>query len=189
MNGNEDKNHLLIILGITPVIALTDSVVNAAGFGILLIFTFIFSGIIYLPFRGRLKEPTDTFVLLILTATIASILNDFLACHFPQSASNLTLFLPLLAVNSFIVYTLKSYDPQEKKIKYILNHTKKFLICLLLLTITGALREIIGRGRLFEQALLISDPTTYLSLIVYSPPGAFLVMALVLFIYRVLRKK
>ncbi|MEO0183831.1 MAG: Rnf-Nqr domain containing protein [candidate division WOR-3 bacterium] len=186
---NKEKEFIQVIMGTIPLITFTDSITNALTSGVLLLLTYLLSATIYLPVVKRLNEPAKTFTFLIITATIISIFDNFIAGYLPQIHIGINQFLPLIAVNSFLFAGLRNPTFTDSNANFILYHTQKCFHCIFLLTIIGMCREIIGKGTLFNQPLIISEPDGYLFLPASSSWGALLIVAMVFLVYGLQRRK
>ncbi len=183
MKERVNQDGLYIILGTVPVIAVTNSLLNALGIAIATMLVLFFTSIIYLFFAKYTNEPTRTFILLLIASTMTTILNIFLSWLIPDLHANLSLFLPLIAVNSFLVYGLKNYNEKQSKIGYTINLVKRYFGCFTILCASGAISEIIGRGTLLNQPLILEDSNELLLVTAQSPIGAFMVNGIFIFIY------
>lgn len=189
MNFKYKESELVIILGLTPFIFLTDSAVHSLAISVLVLITLFFSSLILRPVEKYIKEPEKTIILLIITATIATILGGFLSHNIPELYNELGIFIPLIAVNSYIFYSLKKIDSKSSGIKYGFSLMKKYLLALFILFIVGLLREIFGKGMILNKPFLNDDPEKTLILFFSSPIGAFIITGIVIAFYGLVRRK
>ncbi len=188
MNLKYKEDELLLILGVTPFVALTDSAVNALGIGMVVLITIFFSALIFRFIGGRIKEPERTFILIIVTSMIISILSGFLSHKIPALYSNLVVFIPLIAVNSYILQSINKIDNKHSGIKCGFSSALKYLPAIFCLFLTGTLREIFGKGMILNKPLLNVDPNATLILFFNSPVGAFTMTGIVIAFYGILKK-
>ncbi len=189
MNFMYKERELLIILGLIPFIALTDSALNGLTIGLLLLTTIFLSNLIFSFIEGHLMEPERTIVLLIISATIVTLLKGFLSHSIPALHNNLGIFIPLLGINSFIVYNLKKIDSKYSRIRYGFFLMKQYLLAILLLFIIGILREIFGKGMVLNKSLLNADIESTFILFFNTPVGGFIITGIVVAFYGLIRKK
>lgn len=189
MNNNSKTNDLLIIIGLTPFIALTNSAINSLAIGLVVIIVFIISSIIANLFKKYLIKSNSTLLLIIISATIASLIDQFMQIHTPSVHSEIELFLPLTAVSSFLFNSIHNFKNTDEILNFTFNGAKKWSKILLILIMVGIIREIFGRGTLFNQPVLSSDPAANPVIILSAPPGAFIITAFCLTIFFKIRRK
>uniref|UniRef100_A0A7V3VUK0 Electron transport complex subunit RsxE n=1 Tax=candidate division WOR-3 bacterium TaxID=2052148 RepID=A0A7V3VUK0_UNCW3 len=179
MNKKFVDYKTLFLLGVIPLIALTDSALNGLRIGILLLILYIISSIIT-PILSIFYEPYKSIVIVIITTTIASIMNSFLNHRFHWFSDNLGIFIFLIPVNSLLINNLKNFN----NIKGFIAGAKDFLIVVSFLLIIGFIREIFGRGTLLNQPLLNDDPESFLLLPFSSACGGFIISGTVWFFFK-----
>ncbi len=189
MNGVSKADELLIILGVVPLIALTDSAINTLGISLTMLVIFFLSSLVcsLLP---KSKDVSIRFLLIIIvTATMTTIADTIMRIHLTTIYSNAVLFLPLTAVNSFLVYHLRTHEIKRKPFSLATAVSKKFIFVIVVLLTIGIIREIIGKGTLFNQPILTPDPEAKLFVIANSPAGALVITAIILGLRNLCRKK
>ena len=186
MNLKYKENELLIILGVIPFIALTDSALNGLGIGMIVLITLFFSVLICSLINVNIKEPERTIICIIINATIVSLLGLFLSHNFFALYTNIGVFLPLVAINSFV---FKSFENKYSGIKKRLSVAKAYLPGIFILFIAGAVREILGKGMLLNKSLLNPDSETTIILFFNTPAGALITTGIVVSLYNLLKKK
>ncbi|MEO0124313.1 MAG: Rnf-Nqr domain containing protein [candidate division WOR-3 bacterium] len=189
MNSKYKESELVIILGLTPFIALTDSAVHSLSIGILVIITLFFSSLVLRHIDRYIKEPEKSIVFFITTATIVTILGGFLSHKIPELYNELGIFIPLIAVNSYIFYSLKKIDNKSSGIKYGFASIKRYSPAFSVLFIVGLLREIFGKGMVLNKPFLNADPDKTLILFFDAPAASFIITGIVIALYGLMRKK
>uniref|UniRef100_A0A7V1EH02 Electron transport complex subunit RsxE n=1 Tax=candidate division WOR-3 bacterium TaxID=2052148 RepID=A0A7V1EH02_UNCW3 len=189
MNLKYKENELLIILGVIPFIALTDSALNGLGIGMIVLITIFFSVLICSLTIVNIKEPERTLICIIINATIVSILGSLLSHKFSELYSNIGIFLPLVAVNSFVFKKIQSFENKYSGIRRGFLAVKDYLMGIFILFIAGAIREISGKGMLLNKNLMSPDSETTIILFFNTPAGALIATGIVVCFYRLLKKK
>jgi len=189
MNENPKADGLLIVLGVIPIIALTDSVINTFAIGFTTLIVLIFSSIFFAFEKKYINESNSFIVLIIITATITTISDHLLQIHLPAIRSDINIFLPLITVNSFVLYYIKKYKYPNSVLKFTFYGIKKCLVIFLVIFVIGLCREILGKGTLFNLHVLTSDLEAKPIIIVDSPPGAFIMTAIVLILFNIIKNK
>ncbi len=189
MNNNSKTNDLLIIIGLLPFIALTNSAINSLAIGLVVIIVFIISSIIANLFKKYLIKSNSTIILIIISATISSLIDQFMQIHIPSVHSGIELFLPLTAVSSFLFNYINNFKNTDEILSFTFNGVKKWSKISLIFLVVGMVREIFGRGTLFNQPVLSSDPAANPVIILGAPSGAFIITAFVLAIFFKVKRK
>ncbi|MGQ9464914.1 MAG: Rnf-Nqr domain containing protein [bacterium] len=188
MNNDSRNNILLITLGITPLLALTDSAINIFTIGLVILIVFVISSIVVNFLRKYFIKSSPLILLIIITATITTIIDQFMQIHKPVIRSEIDIFLPLTAINSFIFHHINRHNNSDKILASTFNGIKKWLGIFVLLLIISIFRELMGKGTLFNQPFLTSQSGLNLLILVSAPPGAFIITAIVLAIFFSLKK-
>lgn len=183
MNNNSRNNILLIILGITPLMALTDSAVNTLTIGLLILVVFVISSIVVNFVRKYFIKSSSSLFLIIITSTITTIIDQLMQIHKPVVRSEIDIFLPLIAINNFIFYHINRHDNFDVILVSTFNGVKKWFSIFSLLLIISIFRELLGKGTLFNQQVFVSQSGLNLFILASAPPGAFILTAIVLAIF------
>ncbi len=188
---------LVQLLGLCPLLAVSNSTINGLALGLATMLTLIISNSVVSATRHWLiyEIRIPVFVLLIsgIVTTIGLLMNAF--AH--QLYLQLGIFIPLIITNCTILARAESFasrNPLRLAIKDGFSHGIGFALALLAM---GAIRELIGEGTLFAQAHLLfgalagTEPLLNLPidrglLVAVLPPGAFIVLGLLIALKNVL---
>ncbi len=180
MNENSKQDELLIILGVIPIIALTDSALNALAIGIITLIALFLSGIFFLMFAQYLDRYIRTVILIIITATIATITGQILQLHNIPLYKNLGLFLSVMAINPFIHYHFRNYNYENFHWRSLIAGLRQCFAVMAFLLMVSIIREISGKGTFFNQPVFTPDPEARPVLFANAPTGALLTTAIIL---------
>jgi electron transport complex protein RnfE len=180
LNGLWNENPGLVqLLGLCPLLAVSNTLINGLGLGIATIFVICATNLLVSATRSwtdhDLRLPT--FVLVIATfVTIVDLL--FKAFAFDLHLA-LGIFIPLIITNCVILGRAEAFasrQPMPAAFVDGLGHGIGFAIVLVLL---GGAREIVGQGSLFSGAQMLFGPAAESLTIQFSTPSAgFLLVAL-----------
>ncbi len=187
----QENPALIKLLGLCPLLAVSNSVTNALALGIATTLTLLISNLAVSFFRGYLIHTIRLPVYVLIIASSVTSIELLMQAWLPALHASLGIFLPLIVTNCLIIGRAEAFaSRQDIKASGIdaLAMGIGFswvLICL------GALREVIGQGTLFSDAhLLFGESATnwtislfnpdYTVLIALLPPGAFLILGLLL---------
>ena len=185
----QENPGLVQLLGLCPLLAVSNTLINGLGLGIATIFVICTTNVLVSVTRRwthhDLRLPT--FVLVIATfVTIVELL--FKAFAFDLHLA-LGIFIPLIVTNCVILGRAEAFASRQPVIPALIDGLAHGIGFALVLIALGAAREIIGQGSLFSGAQMLFGPgaeslTLQFSarpagfLLAILPPGAFIGLAL-----------
>jgi Na+-translocating ferredoxin:NAD+ oxidoreductase subunit E len=177
MNFFKENPIFVLLLGLCPTLAVTTSVINALGMGLSTLFVLFGSNVIISLIRKSVPKNIRIPVFITIIAAFVTILQMLLAGYIPSLNKSLGLYIPLIVVNCIILGRAEGFASQNTLWPSILDAIEKGIGFTLGLILIGAIRELLGNGSLlgFE---LIKNYTPMIIMIL--PPGAFIVMGLIL---------
>ncbi len=176
------------LLGLCPLLAITNTAVNALGLAIATLFVLTASnGIVSLT--RRLLQPEiriPAYVLVIAALVTATEL--FFHAFAPTLHARLGIFLPLIVTNCAIVARAEAFASRQPVGNALADGLAHGLGFGWVLLVVGALRELVGHGTLFRDlgtlfpgasnaGIKVVDGGLIIALL---PPGAFFALAAVL---------
>lgn len=179
LNGIWRENPILfIMLGLCPVLAVSGSVKDALGMGIAVIFVLTGSNLVISLIRKIVPSHVRIPVFIVVIATFVTITDYFLAAYSPQIHKNLGVYLPLIVVNCIILGRAEGFASKNNVLNSILDGLGMGLGFTLIIFIIASIREIIGNGTFMGKNLFGSGFNPFLIMIM--PPGAFLVIGILI---------
>jgi len=185
-NGLIKENPtLVLVLGICPSLAVTTSVTNALGMGLATTFVLMMSNMLISMLKNLISAKVRIPAFIVVIATFTSIVDLLLQAYYPSLASNLGLFIPLIAVNCIVLGRAEAFARKNSVLDSILDGTGMGIGFTIALLLVATCREIIGNGSFLDYKLFSGDGL----LIFVLAPGAFIVMGfLIAFVKRVQKK-
>ncbi len=191
-NGLWNNNVALVqLLGLCPLLAVTSTTVNGIGLGIATLVTLVLSNTLVSLVRDvvRLEVRLPVFVLII--ASIVTMIELSMKAFFHDLYLVLGIFIPLIVTNCSIIGRAEGFASKNPVGISALDGFMMGLGFLIVLTLLGMLREIIGFGTVFAQAELMFGPAAESLqitlnedyggfLLAILPPGAFFGLALLI---------
>ena len=182
------SNPLFILaLGFCPALAVSTSVDNAIGMSVGVAFVLLGSNLIVSAIRKAVPNIVRIPVFIVIIATFVTVVNLVFHAYVPSLYESLGIYLPLIVVNCIILGRAEAFaskNPVTSSIADALGVSIGFLLALLIISF---LRELLGTGSLslfgvdlFTLPVLGKNPMTIFIL----APGAFLIMALLLALFR-----
>ncbi len=190
-NGLWTNNQALVaLLGLCPLLAVTNNIVNAIGLGLATTFVLIASNMTVSIFRKQIRKEVRIPIFVLLIASFVTIVELLMQSYFYDLYLILGIFVPLIVTNCAILARAESFASKNTWGKSALDGLMMGVGFSIVLIILGALREVIGSGTLFDQSsLLLGSLGDTLSITVFEnyqgtllailPPGAFIGLGLI----------
>ena len=185
-----DNNAALVqMLGLCPLLAVSNTTINAMGMGIATIAVVVITNLLVSLIRPITKKEIRIPLFVLLIASVVTTLEMLMNAYFHQLYLTLGIFIPLIVTNCLIMARAEAF---ASKNNWWLSIKDGFFVGLgfaLVMLAIGVMREVIGQGTLFSQAhLLFGELGHYLELtlipdyagflIAILPPGAFFALAI-----------
>lgn len=190
-NGLWNNNQALVaLLGLCPLLAVTNNIVNAIGLGIATTFVLVASNTTISIFRSHIRKEIRIPVFVLLIASFVTIVELAMQSYFYDLYLILGIFVPLIVTNCAILGRAEAFASKNTWGKSTLDGLMMGIGFSIVLIILGAMRELIGSGTLFSQSsLLLGSFGDTLSITVFAdyqgtllailPPGAFIGLGLI----------
>lgn len=190
-NGLWNNNQALVaLLGLCPLLAVTNNITNAIGLGIATTFVLVASNVSVSIFRKQISKEVRLPIFVLLIASFVTIVELIMQSYFYDLYLILGIFVPLIVTNCAILGRAEAFASKNTWGKSLLDGLMMGIGFSLVLIILGALRELIGSGTLFDQSsLLLGSFGESLSITVFAdyqgtllailPPGAFIGLGLI----------
>ncbi|WP_301098626.1 electron transport complex subunit E [Otariodibacter sp.] len=186
-----NNGALVQLLGLCPLLAVSNNVTNALGLGLATLFVLIITNTVISLFRKTIPHDIriPIYVMIIATAvTVVQLLMNAFAYSVYQS---LGIFIPLIVTNCIVIGRAEAFASRNRVLHSAFDGFATGLGMLFSLVILGALREILGNGTLFDGLdllfgewakswridLLHLDSGLLFAIL---PPGAFIGLGFVL---------
>ena len=191
-NGLWDNNPALVqLLGLCPLLGVSNSVVNSIGLGLATIFVLVASN----TFVSLIKNVTPaairlpTFVMIIAAAVTC--IELLMQAYTYELYEILGIFLPLITTNCLILGRADGFACKNTVAASIYDGLMMGIGFALALYLLGAMRELIGTGALFANMDLLFGAAATEWKITFSanypqfllailPPGAFILTGLII---------
>ncbi|TDR20825.1 electron transport complex subunit E [Marinicella litoralis] len=185
-----DNNAALVqMLGLCPLLAVSNTAINALGMGIATISVVVVTNFLVSLIRPITKKEIRIPLFVLLIASVVTALEMMMNAYFHELYLVLGIFIPLIVTNCLIMARAEAY---ASKNAWWLSIKDGFFVGLgfaLVMFAIGLMRELIGQGTLFTQAhLLFGEWGHHIELtllknysgflIAVLPPGAFFALAI-----------
>ncbi len=187
------KNNpaLVQLLGLCPLLAVTNSVVNSLGLAIVTTLVLVASNALVSLTRNKVNSDVrlPTFVMII--AALVTVAELLMQAFTYELYLILGIFIPLIVTNCAILGRAEAYACKNPLAPSVLDGLAMGVGFSLVLILLGGLRELLGQGTLFaDMHLLFGDTAANWKLTLIDdyrgflfailPPGAFIGMGLLI---------
>ena len=190
-NGLWNNNQALVaLLGLCPLLAVTNNVANAISLGLATTFVLVASNLSVSLFRNHIRKEVRIPIFVLLIASFVTVVDLIMQSFFYDMYLILGIFVPLIVTNCAILARAEAFASKNTWDRSVIDGLMMGIGFSIVLVLLGAMREILGSGTLFDQADLIfgdlgsSLKVTFFdqyqgTLIALLPPGAFIGLGLI----------
>lgn len=180
-----NNQALVALLGLCPLLAVTNTAVNGLGLGIATLVVLTLSNTTISIIRNWVRPEVRLPVFVLIIASFVTAVELSMMAWFYELYRILGIFIPLIVTNCTIIGRAEAFASKNPLGRSLVDGLAMGLGFTLVLTALGAMREIIGLGTLFAQADLMFGEVAaglYMSLgedfkgmlLAILPPGAFI---------------
>lgn len=177
----------VLVLGLCPALAISTSIDNALGMTMGVAIVLLGSNLIISAIRKGIPDSVRIPVFIVVIASFVTIVILTFQAYLPDIYESLGIFLPLIVVNCIVLGRAEAFASKHSvshSIADAIGITIGFMLALLIISF---IRQLLGTGSLivFDKELftlpgLVDHPMA----IFIKPPGAFLVIALLMALFR-----
>ena len=182
LKGLWQENPIFVqVLGMCPMLAVTNSAINALAMGGATFFVLVGSSLLVSSFKSLVPKQVRISCFIIIIATFITVADYTLLALLPAVHKELGAFIPLIVVNCIILGRQEAFaskNPVWLSVLDAVGMAGGFVIALLCL---GSIREILGSGSLFGINLFGHTFEPWVIMIL--PPGGFLTLGLMLLFF------
>ena len=186
------KNNaaLVQLLGLCPLLAVSNTVINGLGLGLATLLTLVASNGTISALRNRIPDEARLPVFVMIIASIVTIIELLMNAWFHQLYLILGIFIPLIVTNCAITGRAESFASRQAIWPSLVDGFMMGLGFMAVLVLLGAMRELISVGTLLSDAhLMFGDIARHMTIVVWAdyrgllmaalPPGAFIGLGLI----------
>jgi electron transport complex protein RnfE len=177
----------VMLLGMCPVLAVTNSVMNAIAMGVATTFVLIGSSTLVSLLRNVIPKQVRIATYIVIIATFVTIVDYIIQAISLDLYNALGAFIQLIVVNCIILGRAEAFASKNRPLKSIvsgLGMGAGFTIALLCL---GSVRELLGSGTLLGFSVFGAQFEPWVVMIL--PPGGFFVLGGWLLLFNWLRER
>lgn len=180
---------LVQLLGLCPLLAVSNSVVTALGLGLTTLVVLTCSNLTISLIRRFLDESTRLPAQIMVIASFVTLADILLQASFFDVHQRIGLFVALIVTNCTLLGRAEAFASRNPVLTATFDGIMMGLGFLIVIVLMGAVRELVGHGTLFanldlllgpgaeELSIRIGDGGFLLALL---PPGAFFTLGLII---------
>ena len=177
----------VMLLGMCPVLAVTNSAINALAMGLATTFVLLASGTLISMLRNSIPKQVRIATYIVIIATFVTIVDYAIQAISLDLYNALGAFIQLIVANCMILGRAEAYASRNRPLKSIVNATGMGLGFTFALLCLGVVREILGAGSLFGFDLF--GPRFEPWVVMVLPAGGFLVLGAWLLLFEWLKQR
>ena len=178
-NGIVKENPTLILmLGMCPTLAVSTRAMNGIGMGLSTTAVLIFSNLVISLLRKAIPDKVRLPAYIVIVASLVTVTELLIEAYLPSLYEALGIYIPLIVVNCIILGRAEAYANKHTPLLSVMDGIGMGIGFTLALTVAGLIREMLGNGTAFGAQIL---PASIEPMGIFvQPPGAFLIIALII---------
>ena len=191
-NGLWKQNTGVVqLLGMCPLLAVSNSVVNAVSLGLATTLVMALSGASISPIRNFVPNEVRIPVYILVIAMLVTVVEYVMHAYMYSLYVVLGIFVPLIVTNCIVLARIEAFAGKNPVLPAALDGFAMGMGLTAVLAVLGGIREIFGHGTLFSGLdLALGDmakgwvvtvvPDYHGFLLAILPPGAFIGLGLLI---------
>lgn len=185
INGIVKENPtFVLLLGMCPTLATTSSAINGMSMGLATMFVLICSNVAISSLKNVIPDAVRIPAFIVVIASFVTALQLLMQAYVPDIYETLGIYIPLIVVNCIILGRAEAFASKNSPMASLFDGIGIGLGFTIALTLLGAIRELLGTGRIFNLAIY---PENYGMLMFVLAPGAFIILGYLIAIVNKLR--
>jgi electron transport complex protein RnfE len=176
----------VLLLGMCPALGTTTSAINGLGMGLATTFVLVMANLVISLVKNQIPAKVRIPSFIVIIASFVTMVDLSMAGFLPALHEQLGLFIPLIVVNCVVLGRAEAFASKNNVGSSIIDGIGMGLGFAFGLTLLGAVREVLGSGKVFGMQLF-SD--TYAMLVFVLAPGAFIALGYLIAIMNRFAKK
>ncbi|OBW95082.1 elongation factor G [Gallibacterium salpingitidis] len=196
----KNNSTLVQLLGLCPLLAVSNTVANALGLGLATMLVLICTNSVISLCRHLIPKAIRIPIYVMIIASTVTIVQLVMNAYTYSLYQSLGIFIPLIVTNCIVIGRAEAYASKNPVLHSMFDGFSMGLGMTLSLVVLGALREAIGNGTLFSgMENLFGESAKALKITLFHadnhfllailPPGAFLGLAVLLAIKNIIERK
>lgn len=182
------KNNptFVLLLGMCPTLGTTSSAINGMSMGLATMGVLVCSNAVISMLRNVIPDQVRIPAFIVVIASFVTVLQMVMQAYLPELYATLGIFIPLIVVNCILLGRAEAFASKNGVVDSFCDGLGVGLGFTVSLTILGAVRELLGTGKIFDFTVYGEE---YGSLIFVLAPGAFIVLGLLIAVVNKLKNR
>lgn len=182
-----DNPVFVQVLGMCPVLAVSNTAMNALAMGLATTFVMLMSNVLVSLLRNFIPKQVRIASYILIIATFVTITDYAIQAISVELHKSLGAFIALIVVNCLILSRAEAFASKNNLGRSILDALGMGVGFTFALFCLGAVRELLGNGSLFGAAVFPAGFQPWIVMIL--PAGGFFTLALWLLIFNAAKAK
>ncbi|MGB5375421.1 MAG: electron transport complex subunit E [Polyangiales bacterium] len=188
IKGLWDENPVFVqVLGMCPVLAVSNTAMNALAMGLATAFVLIMSNIVVSSLRSFIPKQVRIATYILIIATFVTVVDYVIQAVSLDLYKALGAFISLIVVNCLILGRAEAFASKNTVVRSTLDGLGMGIGFAFALFCLGAVREILGNGSLFGAPLFHDSFQKWVVMIL--PSGGFFTLAGWLLLFNWLKQR
>jgi electron transport complex protein RnfE len=183
----KDNPVFVQVLGMCPVLAVTNTAENALAMGLATAFVLLMSNILVSSLRNFIPKQVRIASYILIIATFVTITDYAIAAISVDLHKSLGAFISLIVVNCLILSRAEAFASKNTIGKSILDALGMGVGFTFALLCLGAVRELFGNGSIFNVMLFPDNFQEWIVMIL--PAGGFFTLAIWLLLFNYMKER
>ena len=175
----------VLLLGMCPTLGVTSTAENGLGMGLATTFVLVMSNLVVSLIKNLIPDKVRIPAFIVVIATFVTVVEMVMQAYVPALFESLGLFIPLIVVNCIVLGRAEAFASKNNAWSSVVDGAGMGMGFAFALTLLGAIRELLGSGKLFNQTIY---PEEYGMLVFVLAPGAFIALGYLIATINRLRK-
>ena len=186
MNGIIKENPtFVLLLGMCPTLGTTSSAINGMSMGLATMFVLICSNMVISAIKNLIPDMVRIPSYIVVIASFVTLLQMVMQAFVPDLYATPGLFIPLIVENCVVLGRAEAFAAKNNPLASLFDGIGMGLGFTLGLTLLGAMRELLGTGKIFGLTLFGEE---YGMLLFVLAPGAFIALGYLIALVNKLKK-
>jgi electron transport complex protein RnfE len=188
LKGLWDENPVFRqLLGMCPVLAVTNAVINGIAMGLAASFVLILSSLVVASIKNLIPSQVRIASYIVVIATFVTVADRFMAAFFPPISKALGPYVPLIVVNCIILGRQEAFSSRNSVGRSLIDSLGMSAGFVTALLVLSTIREVLGAGTFLGYQVMGSWFKPWIIMIL--PAGAFITLGVLLGIALLVEQK
>ena len=183
----KDNPVFVQVIGMCPVLAVSNTAVNALAMGLATAFVLFMSNVLVSSLRNFIPKQVRIASYILIIATFVTITDYAIQAISVDLHKSLGAFISLIVVNCLILSRAEAYASKNTIGRSILDALGMGIGFVFALFCLGVVRELLGNGTIFNVAIFPDAFQEWIIMIL--PAGGFFTLALWLLFFNLIKSK